>query len=216
MTGVSDQIEAVRRHVGRRIDDAAGEVRVLTLEQDHATTPEDLWAALTSAKRLPRWFLPITGDLRAGGRYQLEGNAGGTIERCDAPRSFRATWEFGGAVGRIVVTVSPAGDGRARLLLEHLSDPADETWATYGPGATGIGWDLSLLGLTLHLAPGGADDPAGAQAWAGEEDGGRFIELSGEAWYAADVVGGADWTEARTRADRTIEAYTAPTDDDEG
>jgi hypothetical protein len=23
-----------------------------------------------------RWFLPVTGDLRVGGRFQLEGNAG--------------------------------------------------------------------------------------------------------------------------------------------
>ena len=33
-----------------------------------------------------------------GGRYQLEGNAGGAIERCDPPRSFAATWEYGGDV----------------------------------------------------------------------------------------------------------------------
>ena len=26
----------------------------------------------------PRWFLPISGELRLGGRYQLTGNAGGT------------------------------------------------------------------------------------------------------------------------------------------
>lgn len=213
MVEVTEQIEGVRRRVGRRGTDA-GEVRVLALEQDLPVAPEALWAAVTSPRRLARWFLPVSGDLRAGGRFQLEGNAGGTIERCDPPSAFRATWEFGGVAGWIEVTVAAGGDGGARLTLEHLSAPDDATWDEYGPGATGVGWDLSLLGLVLHLAPGGADDPAEAQAWAGEEDGGRFIELSGEAWYAADVVGGADWAEARGRADRTIAAYTAPVDDE--
>jgi hypothetical protein len=36
--------------------------------------------------------MPISGDLRVGGRYRLEGNASGTIERWDPPRSFAATW----------------------------------------------------------------------------------------------------------------------------
>ncbi|MEV4422773.1 SRPBCC domain-containing protein [Patulibacter sp. NPDC049589] len=214
MVGVTEQIEAVRRRVGRRADEGR-ELRLLTLEQDLPASPDDLWAAITTAKRLPRWFLPVTGDLRAGGRFQLEGNAAGTIERCDPGASFRSTWEFGDAIGWIEVAVAAGDDRGARLTLTHLSGLDDATWTEYGPGATGVGWDLSLLGLALHLAPGGADDPAEARAWAGEEDGGRFIELSGEAWYAADVVGGADWAEARTRADRTIAAYTAPVDDED-
>ena len=45
--------------------------------------------------RIPLWFLPVTGDLRLGGRFQVEGNAGGVVERCDPPRSFAATWECG-------------------------------------------------------------------------------------------------------------------------
>src|SRR6478735_2676108 len=62
------------------------------------TDAADLWNALTDPKRIPRWFLPVSGDLKLGGRYQFEGNAGGTIERCDPPRSVDATWEFGGDV----------------------------------------------------------------------------------------------------------------------
>ena len=46
----------------------------------------DTWDALTNAERIPRWFLPVSGDLRLGGRYQIEGNAGGTITRCEPPR----------------------------------------------------------------------------------------------------------------------------------
>ena len=46
------------------------------LERTYETTIVDLWDAITSAERIPRRFLPISGDLRLGGRYQLEGHAG--------------------------------------------------------------------------------------------------------------------------------------------
>jgi uncharacterized protein YndB with AHSA1/START domain len=208
MVDVTEQIEAVRRRVGRRAVDGT-DVHVLTLEQDLPATTDDLWAALTRPRRLARWFLPVSGELRVGGRFQLEGNAGGTIEACEPGSSFRATWEFGDAVGRIVVTVTAVGEGASRLVLEHHGGADDATWAAYGPGATGVGWDLSLLGLALHLAPGGGDDP---DAWSGGDDGRWFVELSGEAWHAADVAGGTDSVAARTRANRTIAAYTEPED----
>ncbi|WP_026909624.1 SRPBCC domain-containing protein [Patulibacter minatonensis] len=211
MIDVTEQIDAVERRVGRRTT-ASGEVHVLSVEQSYATTADDLWDACTNPERIPRWFLPVEGRLAEGGRYQLQGNAGGTIESCDAPRTFTATWEFGGATSRIVVRVEAEGGDRARLVLEHHSDPADDTWVQYGPGATGIGWDLSVLGLALHLSPGGALDPAEAAAWAGEDDGLRFLRVSGESWHDADVQGGADPAEARRRADRTIAAYTTPQD----
>src|SRR5918996_5074153 len=40
----------------------------------------DVWDALTTAERIPRWFLPVSGDLAVGGHYQLEGNASGVVE----------------------------------------------------------------------------------------------------------------------------------------
>jgi uncharacterized protein YndB with AHSA1/START domain len=43
---------------------------------------------------IPRWFLPIAGDLRLGGRFQLEGNAGGEITECRPPRRLAVTWEL--------------------------------------------------------------------------------------------------------------------------
>ena len=52
----------------------------------YATGIDDLWDAMTNPERIPRWFLPVTGDLRLGGTYQLEGNAGGRIEECEPPR----------------------------------------------------------------------------------------------------------------------------------
>ena len=104
--------------------------------------------------RLARWFLPVHGDLHVGGRYQLEGQAGGTITACEAPHALDATWEYGGDVSWIELRLSPDGDG-ARLDLTHVFHPDDEHWPRYGPAATGIGWDLGLVGLAWHFDDGG-------------------------------------------------------------
>lgn len=95
MIDVTQQISAVRRQVGTRVLEA-GEARTVTVSQTYNAAIDDVWDACTNPERIPRWFLPITGELRVGGRYQLEGNAGGTIESCDPPTSLGATWEFGG------------------------------------------------------------------------------------------------------------------------
>ena len=70
----------------------------MTIGQTYDATVEEVWEACTTAERIPRWFLPVTGDLRLHGRYQLEGNAGGEILTCDPPNGFTATWEYGGDV----------------------------------------------------------------------------------------------------------------------
>ena len=79
-----DQIAAADRRVGTRALET-GEAKVSSIAQTYPTPIEDLWDACTNAERIPRWFLPISGDLRVGGRYQLEGNASGTVQTCDAP-----------------------------------------------------------------------------------------------------------------------------------
>jgi uncharacterized protein YndB with AHSA1/START domain len=202
------QISAVRRTVGSRVLEA-GTARLLTISQTYDTDVADLWDAVTTAERIPRWFLPITGDLQVGGRYQFEGNAGGTVERCDPPSSFAATWEYGGDVSWIEVRLTPEGDGRARFELEHVAHVDDERWAQYGPGATGVGWEMGLMGLVLHLASGGAPvDQAAAMAWMATPDGKQFVTLSSDAWAEASIAAGEDEAAARAAADRTTAAYT--------
>jgi uncharacterized protein YndB with AHSA1/START domain len=212
MIEVHEQIAAVRRRVVRATADGR-EREGVELEQELPTSAADLWDAITSAERVPRWFLPVAGDLREGGRYALEGNAEGTVERCTPPESFVLTWEFGGDVSRVVVRVAPAGPDRATLSLEHLAAAGHPSWDTFGPGAGGVGWDLSLLGLALYVGSRGAFDPEAGTTWAGEDDGARFVALSGEAWHDADVAAGADPGAARAAADRTIAAYTEEPED---
>src|SRR3954464_4209543 len=159
MIDVTEQINAVTRTVGTRAL-AAGQARVITLSQVYPTDQHDLWDACTSIERIPRWFLPISGDLKVGGHYQFEGNAGGTIERCDPPTGFDATWEYGGDVSWVQVRLSPEPGGRTRLELEHVAHVDDERWSEYGPGAVGVGWEMGFLGLTQHLeaATEGSED----------------------------------------------------------
>jgi uncharacterized protein YndB with AHSA1/START domain len=204
MIDVDHQISAVNRTVGSR-ELPAGEARVVTVAQRYPTTAEDLWEACTQAERIVRWFLPVSGELRLGGRYQLEGNAGGTVERCDPPHGFDATWEFDGNVSWIEVRVRPDGDG-ARLELTHIAH-VDDKWSQFGPGAVGIGWDMSLVGLALHMADPTAERPDG-MAWMTSPDGIRFMTLSSDRWGAADAASGTDQADALARAKNTLAAYT--------
>jgi uncharacterized protein YndB with AHSA1/START domain len=208
MIDVAMQLSATERRVGKR-SEAAGEARAVTLTSTYETTLDDLWDALANPERIPRWFLPVSGDLRPGGHYQLEGNAGGTIERCDPPRSLRATWEFGATVSWIEVELSPVGDGHAQLELAHITLVADDDkWAQFGPGAVGVGWDLALVGLSLHLRSAREVDPEAARAWSASSEGREFITRSADGWYAADVAAGGDPVEARAAAERTAAFYT--------
>jgi uncharacterized protein YndB with AHSA1/START domain len=205
MIDVTHQINAVRRTVGSRTLEV-GEARVVTIGQAYDTDAEDLWDACTNVERIPRWFLPITGDLKVGGRYQLDGNAHGTILSCDPPREFTATWECGDDVSWIELRIAAEGPHRSRFELQHICH-VDDHWEQFGPGAVGMGYDGALVGLTIHLSTGEAVDPAAGQRWMASGDGRRFMTLSGEAWYQAGIAGGADAQWARSAADRCLAAY---------
>jgi uncharacterized protein YndB with AHSA1/START domain len=204
---VSHEINAVERQVGSRVLDA-GEARTVTITRTYAAPMDDVWDACTNPERIPRWFLPISGELRVGGRYQLEGNAGGTIERCQPPTGFTATWEYGGDVSWIELSLSSGPDGRTRLRLDHIARVDDERALEYGPGAVGVGWDLGLLGLTLHLATRERVDPTEFAAWSASDAGKQFMSLSSEGWCEASIAAGTDPTQARAAARRTTAFYT--------
>jgi len=215
MIDMNEHISAVRRQVGTRTLEA-GEARVVTLTRTYGAPVDDVWDACTSAERIPRWFLPITGELRVGGRYQLQGNAGGVVERCDPPRSFAATWEFGGDVSTIEVRLDPAAAGGTVLTLEHVGHVDDEFWDRFGPGAVGLGWEGGLLGLAGYLGAPGVVKPADAEAWAVSDEGRAFMTLSAERWRDAHIAAGADPATATASAARTAAFYTGVEPADEG
>ena len=185
-------------------------VKVVVAARTYDTDADDLWDALTNPERLPRWFSPVPGDLKLGGRYQVQGNAGGTILRCEPPKLLDITWEFAGAVSWVVLTLAPDGDG-ARLTLEHVFSAADldgEHWQKFGPAAVGVGWDLSFLGLGLHLASGGGKPPETDPAWAASDEAKAFMRASAEAWAAAHIASGEEPATAQRMAQSTAQFYT--------
>jgi uncharacterized protein YndB with AHSA1/START domain len=213
MKDLIDELDATARRVG---DDTlpAGAAQVVELTRMYPAAPEDVWDAITDPARIARWFLPVTGDLRLGGTYQLEGNAGGEIRACDPPSRLLVTWVVGEPEGpddaslvEVTLDASPDGDG-TRLTLTHTAVVPPEFWDTYGPGAVGVGWDLALLGLGMHLAGEELDaasletDPATRSA----------MTASSEAWGRAHEAAGADpGFVARTTA-ATTAFYVPPTE----
>jgi len=201
------QIEEVER--GLTVTEQGGTATVVsTISQTYATTVEDLWEACTSPQRLARWFAPVSGELRLGGRYQIEGNASGTVQSCEPPRNFTVTWEFADNTSWVTVRIEEDDDG-ARLTLEHKAseDFPNDFWTTYGPGATGVGWDLAFLGLALHIATGASKPPEGAE-WEQSDAAREFIAASSRRWADTSVAAGTPEDAARAAEQRTTAFYT--------
>ncbi|MFE6964308.1 SRPBCC domain-containing protein [Agromyces sp. NPDC057679] len=216
MVDVNAQIDAVSRSIEtKEVDGALSYVQQLA--QTYPSPIDDVWDAVTSAERIPRWFLPVSGDLRLGGRYQLEGNAGGEIRSCDPPNGgtagYTITWGMGaGEPALVSIRLTEVDASSTRLELENVASAAslpEGMWEQFGPSATGIGWDQGLLGLALHF--GGGDDgiaPEEAAAWVVTDEGKAFMRRSADAWAAAQQLDGVDAEVARGAADRTYGTYT--------
>ena len=210
MIDVIRQIEAVQREVGSgRL--AGLDARVVQLRRTLDAPFDDVWDALTDPTRIGRWFLPISGDFRIGGRYQFEGNAGGEILDCDRPNRLRATWVMGEGAGgssEVEVRLTAAGATSTVFEFEHVAVVPDEFWEGYGPGAVGVGWDGGMLGLVLHLA-GTRDTIGDPEAWQLSDEGREFNRLSSDAWGEAHRAAGAD-EESVDRGVANTTAFYAP------
>lgn len=213
MIDIVREIEATQREVGTgRLD--AGEGRVVRLRRTYDAPIDEVWDALTSPERIGRWFLPISGDYRIGGRYQFEGNAGGEILSCDRPNRLKVSWVYGEVtspadVSEVEVRLTPAGDGATTLELEHTAIVPEDRWTEFGPGAVGVGWEGGLLGLELHLRGGSVGDP---MAWQMSEEGRDFATRSSQAWGVAHEASGAD-PGAAAQAVANTTAFYAPAPD---
>ena len=179
----------------------------LTATRVYDTGLEDAWDALTNAERIPRWFLPISGDLKVGGRYQFKGNAGGVIERCERPRLVGVTWEMHGDVSWVTVTLAERS-GKTELTLEHVAHVPDAIFDQYGPGGVGVGWDLALMGLGEHFATAAAVDPKEAEQWVLSPAGRAYVDACSTAWGEASAAAGTDAQRAKDAAARVSEFYS--------
>lgn len=208
----------VARHIGAVTREVKGgerdgkPTRTVIASRGFATDIDDAWDALTSAERIPRWFSPVEGELKLGGRYQIQGNAGGTITECEPPRRLALTWEFAGNTSWVVVTLEEEAGGSTRLELQHVAvvdEEFEKFWNQFGPGAVGVGWDLSFLGLAEHLENGWDKPPETDTEWTRSDNYRAFVAGSSGSWRDAAIASGEDAEAAREAADRTTGFYTA-------
>ncbi|MFE7132716.1 SRPBCC family protein [Streptomyces sp. NPDC057638] len=207
MNEILDQITEVHREVGVR-SVAGEEARTVLLRRTYDAAPEDVWDACTDPERLRRWFLPVSGDLVLGGHYQLEGHAGGEILRCEPPRLLRVSWLFGENPGfsEVELRLAPDPSGGTEFVLEHTAVVPPDFWGQFGPGATGVGWDLVLLGLGLDLQGESVGDP---RAWEASDEARTYMTRSSDLWGAAHEASGAP-PEVAAEAARGTTAFYAP------
>ncbi|MGP9581189.1 SRPBCC domain-containing protein [Brachybacterium sp. AOP35-5H-19] len=98
---------------------------------------------------------------------------------------------------------APAG---SRFTLRHTV-PDDAHWKTFGPAATGLGWDAALYALALHLQDPSVDLIPQLGDFAGSEEGETFTRATAEAWFEAHAATGADKKPARKASVRTAAFY---------
>ncbi|GLU49086.1 ArsR/SmtB family transcription factor [Nocardiopsis ansamitocini] len=181
--------------------------RAVVLRREFPEPISGVWDACTSSERLGRWVGPVSGDFTVGGRYQLEGNAGGIVEVCEKPNRLRVTWEFDDAFSVVEVHLSETDLDRTAFELAHVCAAVDDDhWITYGPGAAGVGWDIMLIALEHHLGTGTADFDGAA--WTASAQGRASIAAASSGWARAHIADGAPADVARTAGERTRAFYT--------
>lgn len=191
-----------------------GDGHKVALRRTYPAAIDDVWDALTTAERINRWFLPVSGDLRLGGHYQFEGNAGGEILECEPPKRLRVSWVMGepspDTFSEVEVRLSTV-EGGTLFEMEHIATVPPEMWDQFGPGAVGVGWDGALLGLGLHLA-GGHAALEDKEAWAVSDEAKAFMTASSEAWGEAYRAAGASDETVIAAVAATTAFYVPPTE----
>jgi len=203
MIDIPSQLEAIHREVGKRsVNDS--EVIGVLLRRSYPAPIEEVWDALTDPDRIKRWFFPVSGELRAGGTFQLEGNAGGDILTCEPPRLLKVT--FGGPTSVVELRLSADGDSETVLELEHTV-PIEMAGSGAGALYVGPGWDGAFLALDLFLRGEMADDPVAA---ANSPEGLEFIKGSVYAWIAVVESSGTATSDDIAAATEVSLAQFAP------
>jgi uncharacterized protein YndB with AHSA1/START domain len=202
------QIGAVDRVVTER-DHNGKTRRVVSASRTFTTSPDDLWDAITKPERLARWFGVVSGELRLGGSFQIKDNAKGEVITCTPPEMLAVTWKMFGDESWVQAHLSPT-DGGTLLKVEHILSRRlfDRLyWSWYGAGATGVGWELWILGLDQYLKTNTAtaDD---LERWRVTEAGRAYLKRATHAWALAEIAQGERETKAMKRAARACTFYS--------
>jgi uncharacterized protein YndB with AHSA1/START domain len=203
MIDIADELAAIGRRVTRGTT-LSGETVSVQVERTCDASVEDVWDAVTDPDRLRRWFLPVSGDLRVGGTFQLEGNAGGDILACEAPRLLRVT--FGGETSVVELRLAPLDGERTALELEHTV-PIELAGSGAGALYVGPGWDLALFALGQYAVGVVAEDPLAA---AETPEGKELAHRSVLAWREVVETSGTATPEEIAAASEVSLAQFAP------
>jgi uncharacterized protein YndB with AHSA1/START domain len=205
MIDIASQLNAIHRQVEQQpATDGAGERLSVLLRRSYDTPIQDVWDAVTQPDRIKRWLMPISGELRVGGTFQLEGNAGGQILTCEPPRLLRAT--FGDPNSIVELRLTPQGDSDTTLELEHTV-PIELAQSGAGALYVGPGWDGALMGLGLYLRGEAIGDPVAA---ANSPEAREFSKQSVHAWTAVVKDSGTATAEQLAAATEVSLAQFAP------
>jgi uncharacterized protein YndB with AHSA1/START domain len=132
---------------------------VVRMEDRFDTEIDDVWSALTDARRLARWLGEIEGDLRLGGEFRARFFASGwegtgRVEACEPPQRLLVLTRDAGepdedagepAEHAIEATLTADGD-QIILVIEERGMPLD-LLAAYGAGV-----QVHVEDLAAHLA----------------------------------------------------------------
>lgn len=199
---IVEQIQAIGRRVAQRSSETGPTVVVTTNRRFRAPVGE-VWAALTEPERIGAWFLPVTGDLRAGGSYQLEANATEDILTCEPPVHLRVT--FGGPSS--IVDLRLTADGAETLVELDQTVPLEMAGTSAGALYVGPGWDSALTTLALHLSGELVGDPVAA---ASSPEAQAFGMQSVDAWVTVITASGTTDPLAVDTARKTALEQFAP------
>lgn len=194
MKDVLDELSAARRKMGTATL-PAGKAYTMELTRRYDAPLDDVWDAITNPERIGRWMKTVTGDLRLGGAFELDGGEHGEILECEPPRVLRVSWMFGpGAdewpgTSEVEVRLSPGSSGGTEFELVHAAAVGEPMFPTYGPGAGGVGWDLHLLTLASFLSGG---EILEHEEFSSSAAGREFSRRSAAAWGEAHLAGGGE------------------------
>lgn len=179
---------------GRRI--AAGDARTILMRRWYGAAIGEVWHSCTDPERVARWFMRPEGDLRVGGRFVLEGGAGGEVRRCEPPRLLAASLVYGSRpADEVELRLAPQAGGTV-LELEHasvtthvevggrmvdvlLNDPDSGLWGL------GAGWEMCLVALDALLR----DSLPERATRRGATGAASLADQSGQAWAVLLAAG---------------------------
>lgn len=190
MSDIANQdtsIGLIERSMGdRKIDE--GDARTAVLKRRFESPIDEVWAAITTADRIDRFFLPVDVDAAAG-TYAFQGQASGRILACEAPNLLRLEWlpPDRSEADQVEVRLTADGAGATWLELEHAS--VADVFHTNLDGdkfSPAIGWEGPLHYLGEHLRGVLPDRPSLEWYEFDENEELRLAKLRAAEWVKAE------------------------------